>query len=123
MFANLLKSTTMINEILDRNARFKKKVADLKEKAPDYPEILIEEEWTTIWGKPMKKFYATTMVSFVYNEIKFKRHHVEEIIETPNIVNGKVLVLEKIKSTAEMCIKHAIPCEYDDVVGPAPKQN
>ena len=55
------------------------------------------------------------MVKFLYNGVDYKRQYVESIIPNENVdineLQGRLL------EAAKMCIKMAVPCQFDDVIG------
>ena len=101
----------MITKILHDVDQFKSQISELKSKAPMYPKIHFEEKGNCLW--------ATTMVKFSYNGVDYKRHHVESIIPNENI--GINELQSRLVEEAEMCIKMAVPCQFDDVIGLTPE--
>lgn len=106
----------MKTKILHDAAQFKSQISKLKSKAPIYPKIHFEESDGYLW--------ATTMVKFTYNGVDYKRHHVESIVSDGNVSiivpDGNVSINElqsRLVEAAEMCIKKAVPCQFDDVIG------
>lgn len=98
----------MVIEILQKADKFKNYVEYLKSVAPDYPKV---HEEASLDGA----HWATTMVKFTYNGVEYKRHHVESIMPTKDVACSKMI--ERLNHNAELCIKHAIPCQYDTVIG------
>lgn len=97
----------MVNQILYDASTFRHEIAYFKSKAPMYPEIYFEERGGSQW--------ATTMVRFEYNGVAYKRHHVESIIPTKTMTTKDLY--DRLNDAAEMCIKMAIPCSYDEIIG------
>ncbi len=103
----------MLNEILHNVKEFKNQIAYLKSKAPMYPKVYFEDKCGCKW--------VTAMVEFQYNGVRYKRHHVESII--PNEKVGTRELDNKLINAAEMCIKMAIPCNSDEIIGLVNEQN
>lgn len=97
----------MKTKILHDAAQFKSQISKLKSKAPMYPKIHFEESDGYLW--------ATTMVEFTYNGVDYKRHHVESIVPDGNV--GINELQSRLVEAAEMCVKKAVPCQFDDVIG------
>lgn len=97
----------MLKEILNKVEVFNSHIAYLKIVSPVFPDIYYEEKGGCIW--------ATTIVEYDYNGVRYRRHHVESIIPTKSV--NKEWLTRKIINSAEMCLKMAVPCRYDDVVG------
>lgn len=98
----------MKTKILHDIDQLTSQIRELKLKAPMYPKIHFEEQGNCLW--------ATTMVKFTYHGVDYKRHHVESIIPNENV--GINQLQSRVVDAAEVCIKYAVPCEFDDVVGP-----
>lgn len=96
----------MLTEILHNVKLFKGQISALKDKAPMYPKVYFEDKGNVQW--------ATTMVEFEREGIKYKRHHVESISPTPQV--GTNDLYNRLIKAAEMCIEYAIPCEYDELI-------
>lgn len=101
----------MKTKILHDAAQFKSQISKLKSKAPIYPKIHFEESDGYLW--------ATTMVKFTYNGVDYKRHHVESIVSDGNVSINELQ--SRLVEAAEMCIKKAVPCQFDDVIGLSPE--
>lgn len=97
----------MLTQILHDADRFKFQVLALKAKAPMYPNIYFEENGGCQW--------ATTMVEFKYNGVRYKRHHVESIVPTKTVTTNHLY--NRLIDNAEMCIKMAVPCYLDEIIG------
>lgn len=101
----------MITKILHDVDQFKSQINELKSKAPMYPKIHFEEKGNCLW--------ATTMVKFTYNGVDYKRHHIESIVPNENV--GINQLQGRLVDAAEMSIKLAVPCEFDDIIGLTPE--
>ena len=97
----------MLTEILHHADLFRTQISDLKSKAPMYPKVYFEDKGGCQW--------VTTMVEFNYNGVRYKRHHVESIVPNKNV--GTNDLYNKLIDAAEMCIKMAIPCQFDEIIG------
>ena len=97
----------MLTEILHHADLFRQQVTSLKDKAPMYPKVYFEDKGGCQW--------VTTMVEFKYNGVRYKRHHVESIVPTKTCTTNDLY--NKIIDAAETCIKFAIPCVYDEIIG------
>lgn len=88
---------------------FQEQIKKLKEKAPLYPRVYIEETETIDW--------CTTMVIFEYNERKYKRHHVEYVHKKPGFTKVNINQLyNKTMDNAELTVKFAQPCHLDEEI-------
>ncbi len=95
----------MVTEILHNADLFTQQAKCLKENAPMFPKIYFEEKGGVIW--------ATTMVKFYYNNVEYKRHHVESIVLNKNC--GVNDLYNRLNNAAKMCIEFAIPCQFDEL--------
>ena len=95
----------MLKEILHDVKTFRSQIESLRSKAPMYPKIYFEDKGGCQW--------ATTMVEFVYNGIRYKRHHVESIVPNKNV--GTNELYGKLIKAAENCILFAVPYEFDEI--------
>jgi len=94
-------------ESLKYAEEFNYQTAQLKLLSPTYPEV-----YEMMVGN---EYILTSMVEFVYNGVRFKRHHVERVIINPN--TRKEWCKERLDHNAKLCIKYAIPIPQDDVIG------
>lgn len=97
----------MVTEILHHADLFKSQIVSLKEKAPMYPKVYFEDKGGCQW--------VTTMVEFEYNGVLYKRHHVESIVPTKTCTTNDLYT--RLINAAEICIKNAIPCKLDEIIG------
>ena len=103
----------MINQILHENLEFQKRIAELKSIAPIYPKI-------AFLTQTLGQMWATCKVEYVYNGIKFSRHHVESLFIQPseNDMVTKDRLRALMNASCQQTIDFAIPCQFDDVIGP-----
>ena len=101
----------MLIQLLE-DFKFKHTIAHLKSIAPVYPEIEFFIWEGAIWG--------TTKVEFEYNGIRFSRHHVDSHHMSFHILESdiKERVRARISSAQEQTVQLAVPCQFDDVIGP-----
>ena len=92
--------------ILQQGQQFRNSIARLKTLAPTYPQIYTEKSGGDLW--------ATSMVPFTCNDIRFLRHHVNTLRPLPGVEFSDVIKI--LQEHAELTQKHAIPCHLDDVV-------
>ena len=97
----------MWHEIIERAGLFTDRIALLKSKSPTYPSLYTE----TGFGQ----FWVSTMVEFIYNDVKYKRHHVEYGILGNTY--KKENVIDRMKHAAALCQEKAVPMWKDEVVG------
>lgn len=104
----------MNDKIVHHASLFEAQVVALKTNAPLYPKVYFEFKDGHHW--------ITSIVEFEYNNVIYKRHHVESIIPTPTV--GINNLYNKLVDAAELTIKSGIPCVFDEIVGLAkPKTN
>jgi hypothetical protein len=97
----------MIRQAIEYVGVFRSNVNRLKMLSPQYPKL-----YTEMNGDD---FVVSTLVEFVYNGIRFNRHH----IETTNLRWGssKEWALNRINDAVGKCKSLAVPTEFDDVLG------
>lgn len=97
-----------LNKILQQANSFRNEVAYLKTIAPIYPNIYYLEDGRTLW--------ATSMVEFEYEGIKYRRHHVNSIrLDLGDGVKVEDLA-RMLNNNAEMCIKFGKPMQLSNIV-------
>lgn len=97
----------MLAEILHNADQFRDQVAELKKKAPIFPELYTEEMGNVFW--------VTTLVPFNRSGVRFYRHHVESGVLNKHTTKDQIIF--RINYYAKLCQEEAVPCKYDDVAG------
>jgi hypothetical protein len=86
----------------------------LKQMSPKYPEVQKFVRYIFIQGKPVDQIWLTTIVEFVYNDIRFSRHHVESVICT--FGNAERACRNRLMDACERTISNGVPCSFDDII-------
>lgn len=94
----------MRNTELNKVKEFHEIVGELKSISPAYPDIYFKEYGAWV--------YATTMVTFEYEGIFYKRHHVEAIL--PNKLTNVSHLKYKLIEAANLTLTKGLPVEGMD---------
>jgi hypothetical protein len=103
----------MINKIIGEVDSFNDMVWRFENISPTFPNVYKE-----LRGG---EFYVSSMVEFVYNGVKYKRHHIESGIL--NDFTTEEMVIQRLNHAALLCQQKAVPMWKDEVVGVIPSEN
>lgn len=101
-------------DFIDRADTFRKKIYGLKEASPQYPKLYVVEA--------SNEMFVSTLVEFVYNGVRFNRHHVESASNSKDYSKErweeiKQMAIDRLHESVKECLTKAVPCMFDDVLG------